>query len=73
MQIHLEKFTWENPTFPSYLGHVRSGTDMSRSPGRWGGGSDKKPNQKLSCYFTIGSKGRRVGFAIFPKTISMYL
>ena len=57
----------------SRVPEIYDGVRMSRSPGRWSPDSSKKRNQKLAGYFTIGSKGRRVGFAIFPKTISMYL
>ena len=45
----------------------------SRSPGRWGGPVDKKPNEKTSSYFTNASRRRKTSFAIFPRTTSMYL
>ena len=51
----------------------QSSTRMSRSPGRWGGPVDKKRYEKQASYFTNASRRRKTCFAIFPKTISMYL
>ena len=48
-------------------------TMMSRSPGRWGGPVDKKRYEKQASYFTNASRRRKTSFAIFPRTISMYL
>ena len=48
-------------------------TKTSRSPGRWGGPVDKKPHEKTSSCYANASRRRKTSFAIFPRTISMYL